>query len=1379
MTSQLRTNSWYYVRDKKKVGPVSLAQLRRLLAEGVLKPEDMILQAGSPKWRPLAEVVVVKPEVKQTGFLRKRALAIGAGAAAGVVLLTLSCCGLVALLTRPNPVDVHAVRPAAKKPHESGEKGGQPKAGDAQYPPGESPKGEPDLEFTSIKKEFDVPPRLVAQIGHSQRISQLALSNDGRSLATMAPGNTARLWDTENGKEINSIHQPGGLSALALAADGKRLATGSPDKIARLWDAVSGKLIRSFQGHTDSVSSVSLSEDGKWLVTGSLDKTARLWDVASGEQIRVFPGHGEVPGGKGFRGPGYVSVHIVFVSLSGDAKLMATMSHAREEYYLGGLGAFDRPLDLRVWDVPTGKVVHRFSHPKAALAIAMSADGKSVATGSSDKIARLWDVASGKVIMTFNGHANKVSSVALSRDGKWLATASWDNTARLWDTASGQEVRCFGNAKANYPAHIAAVAFSGDSKRFATNDPDQVVHVRDVVTGKEILSVRGFVEPFLTMGLSADMKWLATASADKTARLWDLSTGKVAQGFHVSEKPLAMVLAGDMKCLVTTGPDKSVGLRDMAANKEVQRFGGHVSALARIAHSMDGKWLVTVESSVAQFGKGKGKEKTEAKKTAHLWEIASGKKVRSLGGHPGPITSLIFSGDGKWLATGSTDETKFHPSGGGTATGTTRVWEFTSDKEVLCVADNLPLALSRDGKWLLTGKSGEATTRLWHVALGKERYSLQGYCSAAVFSNNGQWLATGIGTSVHLWDVASGKELRSFPGHFGTISFLAFSEDRQRLVSGSPDGTVRLWEVASGKELCRLINFKKGDWAVVDSQGRFDAANGGDVDGLHWVVGTEVIALKQLKERYYDPGLLAKHMGFNKEPLRNVKAFKDVKLFAEVTVANAKDPVSTKLDLDLVNRGGGIGRVQVFVNGVELLADARGPKFQPGKAKARLTVDLADAPTLRPGQMNKITVVTWNQEGYLSSRGLDLDWNAPGKKEDHGIELYAIVGGISDYAGPALRLRYAAKDAEDMAQAIALGAKRLFGTDKVHVTLLSTSARPGALAPTRTNFEKAFADVSKKARPGDVLFVYLAGHGVSLAAGNDQYCYLTREARTADAAALADPALMAQTTITSTELTEWVKKIPALKQVLVLDTCAAGAAAGKLTEVRQVTGDQVRAIERLKDRTGFHVLMGCAAGKVSYEATPFEQGLLTHALLKGMRGAALQKEEFLDVSKLFQYAADEVQELARGIGGGQNPLIAPPHGTSFDVGQFTKDDRAAVPLKQIKQIVLRPVLQNSDKGFDDLDLMPELRKRLANGAGTGPGSGIVFVDAEEMPGAVRPSGFYTVVNGKVEIRLRLIRDGVPLHKEPLRVQGTVADRDTLVDRLVEALSREARSSLTK
>jgi hypothetical protein len=644
---------------------------------------------------------------------------------------------------------------------------------------------------------------------------------------------------------------------------------------------------------------------------------------------------------------------------------------------------------------------------------------------------------------------------------------------------------------------------------------------------------------------------------------------------------------------------------------------------------------------------------------------------------------------------------------------------------------------------------------------------------SVAFSPDGKQVLTGSGDkTARLWDATTGKELRQFTGHTNLVMSVAFSPDGKQVLTGSGDKTARLWDAATGKALAQLISFTDGTWAVVDTDGRFDATNGGDVEGLHWVVGNEPIALKQLKERYYDPGLLAKYMGFNKEPLRKVEKFREVKLHPEVTVAEIK-PGDKKLTLNLTNRGGGIGRVQVFLNGKELRADARGPKTDSDAKQSPLDVDL-DCPFVIPGKPNQITVVTWNKEGYLSSRGLERVWMPEGKADPNPPELYVIVCGVSDYAEPKLNLHFAAKDAEDMAHALELAGQRLFGADKVHLTLLSTGDHPKALKPTKENIRKAFESV-RKAKPTDVLVVYLAGHGVALKQGGDEYCYLTSDARGADTTALADPGVLDLWTVTSSELVDWIKKIPALKQVMLLDTCAAGAAAAKLMEHRDLSGDQVRALDRLKDRTGFHVLLGCAADRVSYEASQYSQGLLTYSLLQGMAGAKLREGEYVDVSGLFQYAADEVPHLARGIGGVQKPLVMAPRGTSFDIGRMVESDRMALPLAQPKPLILRPLLSNVEDGDDNLKLASLVGKRLADDSFNTPrGTAVtmVFVDADELAGAVRPVGTYAIDGKKVSVRLALKQDGKTLHK--VTVDGSTDDLPGLAGKLAEAIEQAVK-----
>jgi hypothetical protein len=461
--------------------------------------------------------------------------------------------------------------------------------------------------------------------------------------------------------------------------------------------------------------------------------------------------------------------------------------------------------------------------------------------------------------------------------------------------------------------------------------------------------------------------------------------------------------------------------------------------------------------------------------------------------------------------------------------------------------------------------------------------------------------------------------------------------------------------------------------------------------------------------------------------------------------------------------------VQIFVNGKEFLADARDRQLRqtPNVNQATLKIDLSKASSKLIGKENLVRVVAWNVENYISSRGNETIWVAAGARNRAPPEVYAIVGGISNYAGTQLELNFAASDAIDVANAIEMGAKRLFGADKIHVTLLSTAVDPRAVPPTKDNFTKAFIK-ARHAKSTDILIIYLAGHGVTLQRGSDTYYYLTKEARSTDMAVLSDPEVRKQEAITSEELVDWIKQIPALKQVVILDTCAAGAAQKKLKlmDVRATSGDAIRAMERAKDRTGSYILMGSAADAVSYEASQYGHGLLTYALLKGMKGPALNNDEFVDISKLFHFAREEVEHLARYFGGIQKPIIFAPNDDSFEVGQLNLEDRQKIALTTPKPIILRPLFFDAQADDDTLGLMKNLRALLRDESFvSGPGTGtLMFVDDDDFPGGIRPTGKYIVEGDRVIVTIRLRRDGV----EIANAQVT-ATRDNVALKVMEAV----------
>jgi hypothetical protein len=560
-----------------------------------------------------------------------------------------------------------------------------------------------------------------------------------------------------------------------------------------------------------------------------------------------------------------------------------------------------------------------------------------------------------------------------------------------------------------------------------------------------------------------------------------------------------------------------------------------------------------------------------------------------------------------------------------------------------------------------------------------------------------------------------------------------------------------------------LFAFGEKDWAVVDEQNRFDASNGGNIDQLHFVLGLEPIALSQLKERFYDPRLLAKHAGTIDEPLRDVTGFDQIALHPAIETKQ----VGAKVRIRLKNRGGGIGRVQVLVNGKELTADARPKNFNSEQKSAELTVDVSKAATYRSPK-DEIRVIVWDARGHLSSRGGSVLFEAPAEKEVVPPHFYAIIAGVSTYAKSTLNLSFAAKDAIVMADAVKRAGDRLFSPERVHVALFASGSEN---APTKVNLKGAF-DALKTTQPEDVVFVYFAGHGLALTGGHGEYAFLTADAESADPATYVDAAIREAHAVTDEDLTAWIKQIPALKQVMALDTCAAGAA-GRLTDSRELTGSQIRAIERLKDRTGFHVLMGSPANAKSYEASTFGQGLLTYALLQGMSGAALRSGEYVDVSGLFQYAADRVPELARSLGRTQRPSIAAPRGTSFDIGRMLAEDRQSIVLPSPKPMLVQPALLNADD-IDALGLSKLLREAMREETNADrPRFIYVDVAADELAPAFAPSGRYTVSGNEVRIRIRLARDAQV--QGELEVSGSLQDRAKLGLLLRDALAEKLRS----
>ena len=191
--------------------------------------------------------------------------------------------------------------------------------------------------------------------------------------------------------------------------------------------------------------------------------------------------------------------------------------------------------------------------------------------------------------------------------------------------------------------------------------------------------------------------------------------------------------------------------------------------------------------------------------------------------------------------------------------------------------------------------------------------------------------------------------------------------------------------------------------------------------------------------------------------------------------------------------------------------------------------------------------------------------------------------------------------------------------------------------------------------------------------------------------------------------------------------------------------------------------MGAAADKASYETSQFNQGLLTYALLEGMKYGAV-KNEIVEVSTLFQYARDRVPQLTRStrIGGVQQPQIMAPKADSFPVARFTTRDSEGIYLRQAKPFLLRPRLFNPADADDD-KLESAVRRRLYDMSEPVMRSAadkeqvLVYINNGDLPSAVRPSGTFTIEGDRVRVSMVLRRGEQRVSFEVEGIKSDVAD----------------------
>jgi WD40 repeat protein len=546
----------------------------------------------------------------------------------------------------------------------------------------------------------------------------------------------------------------GGLLCAAVSPDDRFLVTADRKGAVKVWDLASWKAVGSLAGHTDEVQRAVFSRDGRTLATCSKDRSIRLWDVATWKPAGCLSGIHQMT--------------VTSVAFSPDGALLASCGRDRR---------------IVLWELPRGRAVRSWAaHQDVIHDIAFAPDGHTLGSIGNDNCARLWDLAS-RTERARLPAAYDLLTLAFSPDGRTLAAGGYGNNVKLWDlgdlASPPVELPCWSTTW--------SLAFAPSGARLAAACEAGLVNVWDLGPGRREARLRKALHRRGGRGRAVVFAWgdellLKALEEDGTVEVWNQER-----------------LAG-WGTLPGLPPDLvSVALSPDGRRAASSHGNGKVCVLdllnGRVEHSFD---VPTLPERVAFSPAGEALAAACQEKGARVWEVASGREVRTLQGPGDVVRAVAFAPGGNLVATGNHNNCA-------------RLWAWPSGGlRATCgghAAECRCLAFSADGRTLAVG-SNDHTVSLWDTATGERRGLLPGHgvaVNAVAFAPDGRTLATGghDGT-IRLWDVASEELRATLSGYRKPVLGLTFSPDGRTLASQGVDDVVKLWHPGTGQELFTL-----------------------------------------------------------------------------------------------------------------------------------------------------------------------------------------------------------------------------------------------------------------------------------------------------------------------------------------------------------------------------------------------------------------------------------------------------------------------------------------------------------------------------------------------------------------------------------------------
>ncbi|WP_431902189.1 caspase, EACC1-associated type [Nonomuraea sp. bgisy101] len=604
--------------------------------------------------------------------------------------------------------------------------------------------------------------------GADQDLLGLAYSPAGRTVATVGLEGTAEVWDTSR------PHAPvrlaalrghaGNVRAAAFSPDGRTLVTGGDDGIVIVWRVSDWARTDTLEPGRGRVYALAFSPDGGRLALGAAEG-ALVWPVGGDRAEAVLETRKDDP--------------VRSVAFTRDGRRVVTST---------------RFTDCTLWTPADGSAV-RFSSPapvegeqaQVTWAIAVSPDGRSIATSGQRSRAYLWNIegASPRLVADLAGHASAVNAVAFNGDGRLLATAGGDGRTIVWEVSEGAPVQRA--VVGGRTGGITAAAFDPVTSDLVTTDSDGMTVLWETARLRPPAVLARLPQPDVGRGaLAGDGGRLVTVTAEHAVTLWELGSG-LTRAAALAED------AGEVSALAVDGTAVLVGREDGSAvmwkagatppdtppaGRPVTRPPG---ARVTAAATTGGMAMVGAEDGSATLWPGPTSDPVPLPRGA---------------GPAGSVDAVALSGDGRLAATGD-------------AHGLVRLWtleepgrpvlagSFAADPSGIVSA-----ALSSDGRRLLTGGSAKLAT-LWDVSDPVRPVRLAGLANdGAVVSSVGFALGSAVaytgagGGPVSLWRLESSGQARRYATLPAADAVTLSADGRRMFAVGAETGAV-VWDLAS------------------------------------------------------------------------------------------------------------------------------------------------------------------------------------------------------------------------------------------------------------------------------------------------------------------------------------------------------------------------------------------------------------------------------------------------------------------------------------------------------------------------------------------------------------------------------------------------------